>query len=52
LATLGLGADDVDRVAEEAAASPYANPRTADRDDVRAILGAALRGDQAQALQS
>jgi maleylacetate reductase len=44
LATLGLREDDLDRVAQEATASPYANPRPADRDDVRAILGAALRG--------
>lgn len=42
LRELGLREADVARAAEEVTAKPYANPRDASRDDVRAVLAAAL----------
>lgn len=42
LRDLGLRAEDVERAAEEIAAKPYANPRPATKDDVRAVLMAAF----------
>jgi maleylacetate reductase len=44
LRDLGMGADDVPRVADLAAKSPYANPRTVDRSDLEAIVRAAWSG--------
>ncbi|MFJ5214670.1 maleylacetate reductase [Streptomyces sp. NPDC088354] len=45
LADLGLTRADLNRAAEIATAAPYANPRPALADDVRAILTAAYEGD-------
>jgi len=45
LADLGLHESDVERAVDEATASPYPNPRQATREEVRAILIAALLGD-------
>jgi len=45
LAELGLRESDVERAADEAMAGAYPNPRPATHDDVRAILIAALRGE-------
>ena len=42
LRDLGLREVDVDRAAEEVSAKPYANPRPASREDVRAVLMGAL----------
>lgn len=42
LGDLGLQRDDIDRAADEVAATPYPNPRPVTRDDVRAVLLAAL----------
>lgn len=44
LSELGLRESDLDRAAEEATTSAYANPRSASRDEVRALLNDALRG--------
>jgi maleylacetate reductase len=44
LAELGLSAAGIDRAVETAAAVPYANPRDAGPDDLRAILRAAFEG--------
>ncbi len=46
LADLGLIEDDLDRAAEIATRQPYANPRPFDREDLRALLGQAWRGDR------
>jgi alcohol dehydrogenase class IV len=42
LQALGLQDDDVDEAAELITASPYSNPRTATRDDVRDLLRRAM----------
>ena len=42
LADLGFRRQDIDRAADEVTATPYPNPRPATRDDVRAILSAAV----------
>ena len=42
LSALGLRERDLDRAADEVTVTPYPNPRPASRDDVRAILLAAL----------
>lgn len=42
LGALGLRPDDIDRAADEVTATPYPNPRTASREDVRSLLAAAL----------
>jgi maleylacetate reductase len=42
LRALGFDARDIDRAAELVTANPYPNPRPATRDDIRAILRAAL----------
>ncbi|MGY1812233.1 maleylacetate reductase [Blastococcus sp. SYSU D00820] len=44
LRELGMAEDDVDRIAEAAAADPYANPRPVTRDGVAALLRAAWSG--------
>lgn len=46
LADLGLSEGDLDTAAEIATRNPYDNPRPFDRGDIRAILGAAWRGDR------
>jgi maleylacetate reductase len=43
LGDLGFRKQDIDRAAEEITATPYPNPRPAARDDVRAILMAAMQ---------
>ena len=45
LADLGLTAADVDRAVDVALGAPYANPRPASADDLRAVLHAAWAGD-------
>jgi maleylacetate reductase len=42
LSDLGFHKRDLDRAADEVTAAPYPNPRPATRDDVRALLAAAL----------
>ena len=49
LASLGLGADDLQRAAEHATASPYPNPRELSMEGVRCILEAAHRGARSSA---
>jgi maleylacetate reductase len=44
LRELGMAEDDVDRIADLAVASPYANPRPVTRDAVEALLRAAWAG--------
>jgi maleylacetate reductase len=44
LAELGMALSDVDRIADAVAASPYANPRPATRDEIAALLRAAWAG--------
>lgn len=44
LRDLGMAEADLDRAAELATASPYANPRPVDRDAIRALLQAAWEG--------
>ena len=44
LSALGLRSEDLERAANEAMATAYPNPRSATRDEVRALLAAALRG--------
>jgi alcohol dehydrogenase class IV len=44
LAELGMPVDGLDRAAELATASPYANPRPIDRAQIRALLGRAFTG--------
>jgi maleylacetate reductase len=44
LSVLGLRPEDLDRAAEEATTTAYPNPRSTTRDDVRAVLDAALHG--------
>jgi maleylacetate reductase len=44
LAALGLPRDGIERAVDLAAATPYANPREASPDDLRAILTAAYEG--------
>lgn len=46
LADLGLSEADLDRAADIATRNPYDNPRPFDREDIRALLGAAWRGDR------
>ncbi|MGI5198256.1 maleylacetate reductase [Streptomyces sp. CA-288835] len=45
LAELGLTAADVDRAVDLALGAPYANPRPASADDLRAVLHAAWAGE-------
>ena len=45
LAELGLTAADVDRAVDLALGAPYANPRPASADDLRAVLHAAWTGE-------
>jgi len=45
LKDIGMGEQDLDRAAEIATANPYWNPREVTRADIRALLGAAWRGD-------
>lgn len=44
LRELGMAADDIPRIAELAAANPYANPRPVTRDGIEALLWAAWTG--------
>jgi maleylacetate reductase len=44
LSALGLRSEDLERAANEAMTTAYPNPRSATRDEVRALLAAALRG--------
>jgi maleylacetate reductase len=44
LSALGLRSEDLERAASEAMTTAYPNPRSATRDEVRALLDAALRG--------
>ena len=48
LSGLGLTPADLDRAAEIAVASPYANPRPFDRADIRTLLQAAWEGRRPQ----
>lgn len=44
LRDLGMAEGDLDRAAEVASENPYWNPRPVDRDEMRALLGAAWSG--------
>jgi maleylacetate reductase len=46
LRDLGMAEDDIERVADLATESPYANPRAVTRDDVVALVRAAWAGDR------
>jgi maleylacetate reductase len=48
LRDLGLSQADLDRAAETATRSPYANPRPIDRQSIRALLQAAWEGSRPQ----
>lgn len=45
LAEIGMPETGIDRAAEIAVQSPYANPRLVDRDSIRTLIAAAWRGD-------
>jgi maleylacetate reductase len=45
LAEIGMPETGIDRAAEIAVQSPYANPRLVDRASIRALIAAAWRGD-------
>lgn len=45
LKTIGLREEDLDRAAQIATAQPYWNPRDVTEAEIRALLGAAWRGD-------